>query len=99
MTLSRRAWTIIHRGYDATHVVLGGILAVWVVVLIATLPRLPQIHANIERMRMEEIAQENERECERLGMRVKIDQFIACATVLDEVRANAGRRIGGDSDF
>jgi hypothetical protein len=85
---------LIQRIYDEVHAALWALLVAGVVVFaLAVAPKLPEIRAQAERMRIQEIAAENRFYCEKWGMPADTPRHIQCTLDLNELRAKVARQM------
>ena len=79
--------TLVQSIYDHVHLALWATLAAFVALFVAlTAPRLPEAAARAEALRIQEIAQENERYCARWQMGLGTKMHDQCTSDLHELR-------------
>jgi len=85
---------VISRVYDNVEIALWAMLFAFVIYFVAfILPRLPEIQAQAERIRVEEIAVENASVCEELGAKRGTDNYNRCLLVVGAFRAKVEKRV------
>jgi hypothetical protein len=95
--LSGKIWQTIYQAYDYTQTATWAVL--WAVVLyvpLFILPTTSQRRAEIESRRVLEISSENRLYCSKWGVREGSEKYLECALDLQQIRANAERRIDPD---
>jgi hypothetical protein len=86
--------------YDIVHLALWSILVAFVLFFLAFIaPRLPEAAARAERLRIQEIAQENEGYCAKWQMGLGTKMHDQCMLDLQELRANVENRFADQLDF
>jgi hypothetical protein len=86
--------------YDHVHLALWAILAAFVVFFLAFIaPRLPEIAARAERLRIQEISQENEDYCAKWQMGLGTKMHNKCILDLQELRLKIQNRFADQLDF
>lgn len=86
--------------YDTVHLALWAILVAFVVFFLAFIaPRLPEAAAKAERLRVQEIAQENEGYCAKWQMGVGTKMHDQCISDLQELRWKIQDRFADQLDF
>jgi hypothetical protein len=86
--------------YDQVHLALWAILAAMVLFFLAFVaPRLPEAAARAERLRIEEISQENEDYCAKWQMGRGTKMHDQCILDLQELRWKAQNRFADQLDF
>ena len=63
------------------------------------IPNMSNIRANFERVRIQEIANENASTCERLGFKRSTAEFGRCLLEIGDFRAKVENRIVGEVDW
>jgi hypothetical protein len=81
-------------------------IALWAPLLSGTIcffafmvPKLPQIWARAETIRVQEIAAENAYYCKKLAMTTATQKYEQCLLILGEFRLKVEKRIAADQDF
>jgi hypothetical protein len=86
--------------YDNVHLALWATLAALVLFFVAfTLPRLSEAAARAEKLRIEEISQENESYCAKWQMGLETKVHDQCISDLQELRWKAQNRSADQLDF
>jgi hypothetical protein len=86
--------------YDQVHLALWAILAALVLFFLAFIaPRLPEVAARAERLRIQEISQENEDYCAKWQMGRGTKMHDQCILDLQELRWKAQNRFADQLDF
>jgi hypothetical protein len=86
--------------YDYVHLVLWAILAAFVLFFLAFVaPRLPEIAARAERLRIQEISQENEDYCAKWQMGLGTKTHDQCISDLQELRWKVQNRLADRLEF
>ena len=86
--------------YDYVHLALWAILAAFVLFFLAFIaPRLPEAAARAERLRIQEISQENESYCAKWQMGLGTTMHDQCISDLQELRWKAQNRFVDQLDF
>ena len=97
---SSKIWETGGRVYDNVEIALWATFLAFVIYFIAfIIPKLPEIRAQTERVRIQEIAAENAFYCEKLGMKVGSDKHEQCLLDLGEFRLKVEKRIYDESEF
>jgi hypothetical protein len=79
---------------------LWAILAAFVLYFIAFLaPKLPELHARAERIRLQEITAEHESCCAKLNMGRGTPMYDQCILELQAFRAKVELRLADEGDF
>ena len=95
-----KIWELISRIYDEVEITLWALLVFGAISFFAfTVPKLPQIWARAETIRSQEIAAENARYCEKLGMTAATQKYEQCLLTLGEFRLKVEKRIAAEQDF
>ena len=80
---SDKIWESVSRIYDDVEIALWALLLSGTIFFFAfTVPKLPQIWARAETIRSQEIAAENARYCEKLGMTAATQKYEQCLLTL-----------------
>lgn len=91
---------IVHSIYDYVHLALWAILAAFVLFFLAyTVPRLPEVHARAEALRIQQISQENEDYCAKWQMGLGTKMHDQCVSDLQELRWKAQNRFSDPLEF
>jgi hypothetical protein len=86
--------------YDTVNLALWAILAAFVVFFLAFIvPRLPEAAARAERLRIQEITQENEAYCAKWQMGLGTKMHDQCISDLQELRWKVQNRFADQLDF
>ena len=93
---SRNASTIVRRIYDTVNMAFWALLGA-VVFLFLHIPQMREARAIAEAQRVQDIAEENKRYCEKWGMRAGTHEHLICTMDLDAIRAEVEQRIADDS--
>ena len=92
--------TLVQSIYDQVHLALWATLAAFVVFFLTFIaPRLPEAAARTERLRIQEISQENEEYCAKWQMGLGTKMHDQCVYDLQELRAKVENRIADQLDF
>ena len=95
-----RTMALVRRFYDEVHLALWAVLTAFVIcfaVFIA--PKLPEMQAAAERLRLHEIADENEVFCAKWRMGVGAPMHNQCLADLQEFRARIQNRFVEESEL
>lgn len=91
---------LVHSIYDTVNLALWAILAAFVVFFLAFIvPKLPEAAARAERLRIQEITQENEAYCAKWQMGLGTTMHDQCISDLQELRAKVQNRFADLLDF
>ena len=91
---------IVQSIYDYVHLALWAMLAAFVLFFLAFVaPRLPEIAARAERLRIQEISQENESYCAKWEMGLGTKMHDQCISDLQELRWKAQNRLADQLEF
>jgi hypothetical protein len=96
---SHNAPTIVRRIYDTVNMVFWALAIGTVVFLFLHIPQMREARAIAEAQRVQDIAEENKRYCEKWGMQAGTHEHLICMMDLDAIRAKVEQRIAEDSDF
>ena len=97
---SSKIWETVGRVYDDVEIALWATLFAFVIYFIAfIIPKLPEVRAQTERVRVQEIAAENAFYCQKLGVKVGTDKHKQCLLDLEEFRLKVEKRIYDESEF
>ena len=95
-----RTMALVSRVYDEVHLALWAILAaglIYFAVFVA--PKLPELQAAAERLRLHDIANENEAYCAKWRMGAGTSAHNECIEDLQELRAHIERQHQLDAAF
>ena len=97
---SNRVWELISHVYDNVHAALWATLLAFVIYLgIFVIPMMPRIQEQYQRVRAQEIADENALYCKKLNMKVGTQAFNECLLVLGDFRLKVEQHISNDNDL
>jgi hypothetical protein len=85
------AKTLVARATAAVYVAILAVVVIWLTI------NGPALQQAADRLRAEQIDQENTLYCERLGITSGTDNFDKCAGYLQEIRRRQTDRINADS--
>ncbi|MGA7388359.1 MAG: hypothetical protein WBW99_10595 [Pseudolabrys sp.] len=95
-----KIWDTVARVHENVETVLWALLITSVLFFIAfVLPRLPEIRAEIARTRAQEIAAENAKYCQELGMKADTRMYSQCLLTLGDFRLKVEQRIANEMEF
>ena len=95
-----RTMALVRRVYDEVHLALWAVLTAFVICFaVFVAPKLPEIRAAAERLRLHEIADENEAYCARWRMGMGTPMHNQCLEDLQELRARIETRFADELDF
>jgi hypothetical protein len=90
---------IVSHVYDNVEIALWAMLLAFVIYFVAfILPKLPEIQAQQERIRLEEIAVENASLCEELGTKRGTDKYTQCLLAVGAFRAKVEKYLYDGND-
>ena len=92
MILVRRIYVLVEEVLLALGIAMG-LVAIW-----ATL-HIPQARERFERIRAQEISEENRHYCEKWGRKAGTHEYTLCTIDLYEIRENQTKRISDDMIF
>lgn len=95
-----RTMALVRTVYDEVHLALWAVLTAFVVyfaVFIA--PKLPEIHAAAERLRLHAIADENETYCAKWRMGPGTAMHTECLVDLQALRTQIEKQLDEDADL
>lgn len=96
---SNRILELISHVYDNAHAALWATLLTFVIYLgIFVIPMLPSIREQYQRVRAQEIADENALYCNKLNMKVGTQAYNECLLVLGDFRLKVEQRISSEND-
>ena len=87
------------RLYGILHTALWAALALWLAILVSSLPKISQARAVVERQRAEELIAENHLYCTKWGLAVGIHEHTLCTMDVQEMRAKHEKRLVDDLAF
>jgi hypothetical protein len=91
-------WEKVGRLYDYVEAALWATLLAFVLYFtVFIIPKLPEIRSRNERVRVQEIAAENELYCAKLGMKLGTENHNRCLLDLGEFRMNVEKRMRDES--
>lgn len=86
--------------YDTVHTALWAVLTACVLYFICfALPKVPEIHRELEMRQASEIAMEDEFYCSKLGMAKGSQRHNECLFYIGEFRSKVEKRVMDSSDF
>ena len=92
--------TLVQSIYDHVHLALWATLAAFVAFFLAFIaPRLPEVTARAEALRIQEIAQENGEYCAKWQMGLGTKMHDQCMSDLQELRSKIQDRLADWLDF
>ena len=92
--------TLVQSIYDHVHLALWATLAAFVAFFLAFIaPRLPEVTARAEALRIQEVAQENDGYCAKWQMGLGTKMHDQCIFDLQELRAKVESRLADRLDF
>jgi hypothetical protein len=95
-----RNWDKVGRVYDNVEAALWAALIAFVIYFtVFTIPKMPEVRAQNERARVQEIAAENALYCEKFGMKVGTEKHNQCLLDLGEFRMKVETRVYDQSVF
>jgi Na+/H+ antiporter NhaC len=95
---SNRVWELIGHVYNNVYAALWATLLAFVIYLgIFVIPMMPSIQEH-QRVRAQEIADENALYCKKLNMKVGTQAFNECLLVLGDFRLKVEQRISSEND-
>jgi hypothetical protein len=94
---SHNASTIVRRVYDTVNMVFWALAIGTVVFLFLLIPQMREARAIAEAQRVQDIARENKRYCEKWGMQTGTHEHLICTMDLDAIRAEVEQRIADDN--
>ena len=97
---SRGTLAIVQSVYDYVHMALWATLVAFVVFFLAFIvPRMPEAASRAERIRIQEISQENEDYCAKWQMGLATKRHNQCILDLQEFRWKVQNRFADQLDF
>jgi hypothetical protein len=87
------------RVYNIVHAALWAGLAVWLAILLNSLPRMSEARAVAERERAQELIAENHFYCTKWGLAAGTHEHTLCTMDLQEIRAKHEQRLADDMAF
>jgi hypothetical protein len=95
-----KIWNTVARVPENVETALWALLVTSVLFFIAfVMPRLPEIRAEIARTRAQEIAAENAKYCQELGMKAGTRMYSQCLLTLGDFRLKVEQRISNEMEF
>jgi hypothetical protein len=95
-----KVWETIGRVYDNVHAALWAtLLAAVIYFAIFVLPMVPSMREQYQRVRAQEIAEENALYCKKLNMKVGTAAYNECLLILGDFRVKVEQRIYNESEF
>ena len=98
-TKSRGTLAIVQSVYDYVHMALWATLVAFVFFLAFIVPRMPEAASRAERIRIQEISQENEDYCAKWQMGLGTKMHNQCILDLQELRWKVQNRFADQLDF
>ncbi len=93
-------WEVVHRIYHNVEAALWTLLIIFLIYFFTfVVPKLPEVWARNERIRVQEIAAENDSYCAKLGMERGTEKYNQCLLVLSEFRSKVEKRIDDEQVF
>jgi len=90
---------LIQKIYDNVHAAARAILIAFVLwFLVVVVPKMPEIHAQADVLRDNEIAAEQHLYCGKLGMAPRTAMYYQCISYLAEYRAKIQQRIADETN-
>ncbi len=97
---SKTLWKTAGRVYDNVEAALWTLLIIFLIYFfVFVVPKLPDLWARNEAIRVLEIASENGSYCARLGVDRSAEKYNQCLLVLGEFRSKIEKRIITAEDF
>ena len=97
---SKGAFAIVQSTYDYVHMALWATVVAFVVFFLAFIvPRMPEATSRAERLRIQEISQENENYCAKWQMGLGTKMHDQCISDLQELRWKAQNRLADQLEF
>jgi hypothetical protein len=97
---SSKIWKIVGRTYDSVEIALWAMLLAFVMYFVAFIvPKVPEIQARGERIRAEEIAEENASFCEKLGTKRGTEKYNQCLLDVGAFRLKVEKRITDEDEL
>jgi hypothetical protein len=87
------------RLYGIVHAALWAGMAVWLAILLNSLPKLSEARAIAERERTQELIAENNFYCSKWGLVAGTHEHTLCTMDVQEIRAKHEKRLAGDTAF
>ena len=81
------------------HTALWAALALWLAILVTSLPKISQARAVVERQRALELIAENHSYCTKWGLAVGTHEHTLCTMDVQEMRAKHEKRLADDLAF
>ncbi len=97
---SKKSWDAVGRIYDNVEAALWTLLIIFLIYFITFLvPKMPQVWARNERIRVQEIAAEQEAYCAKLGIEPGTAKYAQCLLVLSDFRSKIEKRIAEENEL
>jgi hypothetical protein len=87
------------RLYGLVHTVLWAGLAVWLAILLNSLPKMSEARAVAERQRAQDLIAENHFYCTKWGLVAGTHEHTLCTMDVQEIRAKHEKRLADDMAF
>ena len=87
------------RLYGIVHTALWAGLALWLAILVTSLPNISQARAVVERQRALELIAENHSYCTKWGLAVGTHAHTLCTMDVQEIRTTHEKRLADDMAF
>jgi hypothetical protein len=87
------------RLYSLVHTALWAGLAVWLAILLNSLPKMSEARAVAERQRAQELIAENHFYCRKWGLVAGTHEHTICTMDVQEIRAKHEKRLTDDIAF
>jgi hypothetical protein len=94
-----RGMILVRRIYDLVEQVLQALVIAMGLVVIWAIPHIPQAREGFERIRAQEISEENRHYCEKWGRKAGTHEYTLCTIDLYEIRNNQTKRISDGMIF
>ena len=87
------------RLYGIVHTALWAGLALWLAILVNSLPKISEARAIAERQRAQELIAENRFYCTKWGLAVGTHEHTLCTMDVQEIRTKHEKRLADDMAF
>jgi hypothetical protein len=87
------------RLYGIVHTALWAGLALWLAILVTSLPNISEARAVVERQRALELIAENHSYCKKWGLAEGTHEHTLCTIDVQEMRAKHEKRLADDMAF
>jgi hypothetical protein len=95
-----KGWVLISRLYDNVNAALWAIsLTALIYFSIFVIPMLPSIRDEYQRLRAQEIADENAVYCKKLNLKVGAAAYNECLLILGDFRVKVEQRISNEGEL